>query len=213
MVMKVDCVVEQTLVITLSYDDDTSNTQVVSIGDTVTIDYNKNGNRRVITGIVSTIHADPYNAKCNRKDWYITVSAEDEFGGYAKIPIFNILNVEVLHKKRAVNVINTPNDKTRVTDMRCKGSILQISQNNGRSWFNVLYKLIPDDPTDDRCIRKKILDMIGSDQYSNSDEFIDGIIALIHEEIAKILTGEKRPEDIDDRVKPCDCHHHDEEWG
>ena len=209
MVMKVDCAVEQSLVITITQDDNTSKTQVVSIGDTVAVDYNKNGDKKHSTGIVSAIHADPYNAKCNRKDWYMTVSADSEFGGYVKIPVFSILNLEVLHQKRPVNPINTPNDKSRVTDIRCKGGILQISQNNGRSWLNVLYKLIPDDPSDSRSIRKKILDMIGSDQYSNSDEFIDGIIALIHQEIARILGGDIKPYEIDDRVKPGHCPYAD----
>ena len=190
MVLKISSAVEQTLVLTSIFDDDSTKTIPVSEGDYVTLAYNRNGSRKVVTGNVSTIHANPYNGQLSKKDWYIVVASDDpESVSSAKIPINNILDLNVLRKRRGVHPINTPNNAMRVTDMRIKDNYLQVSNNDGRSWrtvgINADGTLNPDPVGSDKSIADKVSQLIGMDQMATTEEFIDAIVNLINNEVAK----------------------------
>lgn len=81
----------------------------------------------------------------------------------------------------------------RVTDIRVKENFLQISQNWGESWRTVGVNedgtLSDDFVGSDKTIEEAIINMIGSDQYSSSDEFVQGVIDIINDEVRKRLRG------------------------
>lgn len=194
-VMKIGCEVEQQLVITLEFEDGNIKSSNIGKGDYVSIAYNKNGLRTVINGIVTTIYANPYNARgistpcnCNgtKNDWYLIVS-DDETGAVAKININNILDIDVLKQNKFGCNVMTPNNSTRVTHIRIFENVLQVSPDQGATWYNVG----SDGTLNDNLvgyqadIAKKIKAMIGSDQYSSSDELVAGIVDLVNEEAKK----------------------------
>lgn len=190
MVLKIGSEIEQNLVLTIIYDDDVTKTVVVAEGDYVTLAYNRNGSRRVVTGVVNTIHANPYNGQLSRKDWYLIIASDDpESVSSARIPINNILDLNVLRQKRGVHPINTPNNAMRITDMRIKDNFLQVSSNGGRSWRTVGINsdgTLNDDPVgSDKSIADKVAQLIGSDQMATTDEFIAAIVDLINNEVSK----------------------------
>lgn len=190
MVLKIGSEIEQTLVLTIVYDDDSTKTLTVAEGDYITMAYNRNGSRRIVTGVVNTIHANPYNGQLSRKDWYIIVASDNpESMSSAKVPINAILDLNVLRQRRGVHPINTPNNAMRVTDMRIKDNYLQVSNNDGRSWRTVGINAdgtLNDDPVGcDKTIADKISQLIGSDQMATTEEFIDAIINLVNNEVAK----------------------------
>ena len=172
MVMKIGCEVEQSLVITLSFDDETTKTRVISKGDYVSIAYNKNGTRRVVNGAVTTIYANPYNGKVSRKDWYVII-ANDEgqgLGGAVRISILNILDVEVLKTSNNSRNVKTPNNSTRVTDIRVKGNFLQISTNGGLASADEFVKGIVDIINDElRKRRSTVSSSEEIDDWHNAD--------------------------------------------
>ena len=190
MVLKISSEVEQTLVLTIVYDDDNTKTIAVAEGDYITMAYARNGGRRVTTGNVTTIHANPYNGQLSRKDWYIVVASDDpDCTSSVKIPINNILDLNVLRKRRGVHPVNTPNNAMRVTDMRIKDNYLQVSNNDGRTWrtvgINADGTLNPDPVGTDKSVADKVAQLIGSDQMATTEEFINAIVNLINNEVAK----------------------------
>ena len=188
MVMKVNSEAVINLAVTIEFDDGCVKTQVVGAEDYVRVAYNHNGVRRVITGTVVSINANPYNAQATKRDWYFVVSSTEpgDAGRIAKIFVINILDIEVIHKKDQQVYIGTPNDPTRITNMRIVNGYLQVSQNDGHTWRTVGSEPLSDKPIPpDDVLAQKIENMIGSDQYQNTDEFVQGIIDLIHEESRK----------------------------
>lgn len=185
-VMKLGCEVEQQLVISIVFDDDTVKNRRIAKGDYISIAYNKNGMRRVSNGIVATIFANPFNPKLSRKDWYLILSADDN-AGVVRIAINNILDVEVLKQNQFDATVKTPNDSSRVTNIRIHNNTLQISQDDGESWFNVGAngKLNDDFSSDEQEIVDKLTAMIGSDQYADTDELVKGIAEIINQEVRK----------------------------
>ena len=209
MVMKIACDVEQSLTIKISYDDGTIKTKVVSNGDYVSVTYNSNGARRIASGVVTGIHANPYSTQTTRKDWYFVINNDDvEAGpvGSRKIYVVNLIDVEIISMARQVNAINTPNNPMRVTDIRLKAGYLQISTNNGKTWKTVGLEPVSDmDPTIDGTLHQRIHDLIGSDQYTTSDELVVGFEEIIRDEIRKALR-KLRPEEEDGDDCNCHCH-------
>lgn len=209
MVMKISCEVEQSLSVKISYDDGTNKTKVVSNGDYVTVTYNSNGSRRNFSGVVTGIHANPYSTQTTRKDWYFILNNDDiDSGplGSKKIYIVNLIDVEIISMARQVNAINTPNNPMRVTDIRLKAGYLQVSTNNGKTWKTVGLEPVSDmDPTIDGTLHQRIHDLIGSDQYTTSDELVCGFEEIIKDEVRKIIRKLRPEEDEDDG---CDHHHH-----
>ena len=187
MVMKIDSEAIVSLKVTISYDDGAYKTQIVSEGDYVRVAYNHNGARRVVQGTVASIHANPYSSVTSKRDWYFNVINEDPEAvpHVAKIVVVNILDLEVIYKKHQSRSVGTPNDPTRVTHIRVVNGYLQVSQNEGHTWRTINEPLSNRPVPPDDVIAAKIEAMIGSDQYENADEFIKGIIELIHQEARK----------------------------
>ena len=176
------------LAVTIEFDDGCTKTQVLGVGDYARVAYNKNGTRKVVSGSVVSINANPYSAQTTKRDWYFMVASDnpDEVGRVAKILVINVLDLEILHKKNQQMHVGTPNDPTRVTNLRVVNGYLQISQNDGHSWRTVGNEPLSDKPIPpDDVLAQKIEAMIGSDQYAGTDEFIQGIIDLIREESRK----------------------------
>lgn len=187
MVMKIDSEATICLTVSILFDDGTSKTQIISEGDYVRVAYNHNGSRRVIQGTVTGIHANPYAATTSKREWYFNVINEDPEATphIAKILVINMLDLEVIHKKYQSATVGTPNDPTRVTSIRVVNGYLQVSQNEGHTWRTIEQPLSDKPvPPDDELVNK-LMAMIGSDQYENADEFIQGVVDLIHKESHK----------------------------
>lgn len=188
MVMRVNSEAVIELSVTIEFDDGCIKTQVLGVGDYARVAFNHNGTRKVVTGNVVNINANPYSAQTTKRDWYFMVSSDEpgDAGRIAKILVINILDLEILHKKHQQSTVGTPNDPTRVTNIRVVNGYLQISQNDGHTWRTVGNEPLSDKPIPpDDVLAAKIESMIGSDQYANTDEFIQGIIDLVHEESRK----------------------------
>lgn len=198
--MKQTCDVEETLVFTLEYEEGQVKTRVLSAGDYVSIAYNKNGQRRVINGVITTVYANKYAGSVNKKDWYIIVTNDESSGlsATARIQIWQILDVEVLHAKKFAKEVHTPNNSMRVTDIRIRGNVLQVSNNGGRTWKNVGTELSEGPVGNEVTVSDKIKAMIGSDQYANTDEFINGVIDIIYDEVRKHKNQVSAYEEMDD---------------
>lgn len=186
MVMKIGIEVDETLIITLTYDDCTSKTEALSVGDYISIDYNKNGARRRTTGFVNTIHADPSNA-IPRRDQYIIVMSDNpsDMNPAIKISLNNILDVVVIRKHEPTVPISTTEGPMRITHLRYNAGYLQFSTNNGKSWYTIPLEVKEMQVGEAKTIEEKVEAMIGDDQYADSDEFVDGIVRIIQEEVAK----------------------------
>lgn len=186
MVQRLKCEVEQNLVFHIEYDDGTEKTKVISTGDYVWVAYNHNGCRKQVTGTVSGIHANPESTQSTRKDWYFIVHPDSDPVA-VKIICVNVLDAEVLHMRKSVNPINTPNNAMRVTDIRIKAGYLQVSNNNGHSWKTVTGEPLSDiDIPEEAELHDKIHNIIGSDQYSTSDDLVNAIVDLIRDEARKL---------------------------
>lgn len=187
MVMKIESESIVSLKIAISYDDGITKVQVVSEGDFVKVAYNYNGVRRVICGTVSSIHANPYAATISKNDWYFEVVDENPNNNphVAKIMVNSVLDLEVLHKKYQSSTVGSPNDPTRITDIRVLNGYFQISQNNGYTWRTIDMPLSDKPVPPDDQLALKIMAMIGSDQYATSEELIQGLADLVREEADK----------------------------
>jgi len=210
--MKINCEVEQNLSITITYDDGTMKTKLIGIGDYVSVAYNHNGSRRLITGTISSIRANPASMKTTKNDWYFVVNSDDPEArmGSVKILVLNLIDIEVLRMRRQGVHINTPNNSMRVTDIRLKAGYLQVSNNNGRSWKTVGLEPVSDiDIPESQELHDKLHAMIGSDQYETSDDLIRGIEMLIKDEARKIAGNISIYEDTDGECQcdqPWDCN-------
>ena len=198
MVMKLGVECEQMLIVSIEFDDGTVKSEPITKGDYVSVAYNFNGTRRVIDGTVKVIYANPYNGKSSKKDWYIIVANDNPESIHnhrnEKIAVLNILDIQVITSSRYEKTIKTPSNGTRVTTLRVYHNVLQVSQDNGRTWLNV-GALTDDFVGDEIDVYNEIQRMIGSDQYSGSDEFIRGIVALVDR-----LVNKERAK-IDDHIR------------
>ena len=197
-VNKVSVEAEQTLVISIEYSDGMLKTRTVGTGDYISVAFNKNGMRRCVNGTVTYIKADVYNPKVTKNDWYIVVANDEDSGlaGTVRISVVNIIDIEVLRKKNFTANVTTPNNCSRVTTIRVKANVLQVSCNNGRTWMNVgeLY----DGPVGEEInVEDRVRALIGSDQYATSDEFVKLITEIIMDEVRR-LKNEVSGEEADD---------------
>ena len=201
MTLKTDCTVEESLVIKLSFDDNSQKVKVLDVGDYVIIRYNRDGVAKVVSGTVVLIHCNPYSNVGNRSDWYILVQSDDDSHvGTVKINPMRILDVEIAHKKNQPNPINTTNNRMRVTDIRLNNGVLQISQNDGRTWMNVRCVLDCEPVGEELNVQEKLDALIGSDMYADSIEFRKGVCDIIYDEARKIASQSVSNMELDDTV-------------
>ena len=193
MVMQIGADVETSLKLTMTYDDNSMQTKVFSVGDFISVDFNKDGLRRTVCGTVNAIHADPYNGRLSRKDWYIvlhsdaTTKYECGFVGALKIRVLEMIDLTVLTRARQITYVNSPNDETNISDIRFFEDKFQISQNDGASWITIGVAVEKEKEDAQNDLIKKISELIAADREGVTDQLINAIAALIDGETAKEL--------------------------
>ena len=199
MVMQIGADVETSLKLTMTYDDNSSSTKVFSVGDFISVDFNKDGLRRTVCGTVNAIHADPYNGRLSRKDWYIVLHSDSRtkqecgFVGALKIRVLEMIDLTVLSRAKQINYVNSPNDETNITDIRFFEDKFQISQNDGASWITIGVAVEKEKQDAQNDLIKKISEMIAADREGVTDQLIAAIAALIDGETAKELWLRRKP--------------------
>ena len=136
MLMKIGCDAVTSLVIALTFDDETTKTRVLGVGDYVTVTYNKDGVSATVTGTISTISANPYAEKIDRSQWYIIIACTECTSGIAKINPLKILDIDIIRKAVPLVGVSTVDDDThRITTVRVnKTGYFEFSQDSGTTW-------------------------------------------------------------------------------
>ena len=134
MLMDIQCSSEPQIEIRLRFDNQKSKKVIVGKGDLVDVDYNKNGVRRRIEGIVTKISTNGTEAR----GWCIIIDGSGDFSSeIARISPTNILDIDIIRKANDSVGINSPKGKSEIMSLRVKGSRLQYSQ-NGYDWFPIV---------------------------------------------------------------------------
>lgn len=140
------------------YDDDSVKTQMVDIGDYVSLVYNRDGMRTSIDGYVSRIYQDHGYRDC-QPHWFIILSNNNTSTGVAlgKIEVRKIIDLDVLTKASESNEVLTPSDaETRITNIRLKNNVFEISQDYGSSWVAVTPLTTVTPPVEDDALMQEV---------------------------------------------------------
>lgn len=133
MLMNIDCSIVQSIKVALTFDDNKTKEREISTGDLAYFEYNKNGKRKIIEGKVVKIGASDTT---DAKSWFIVVDGSLDFSGQMeRFSPTQILDCDILQKHDSVQYIATPNDSTRITDIRLCNGVLQVSIDGGYSWI------------------------------------------------------------------------------
>ena len=147
MLMNIESSISQSIVISLTFDNGKNKKYEISVGDLCSFEFNKNGRRKMIEGKVIKIFA---SETVDSKSWYIVVDGSLDFAGQTeRFCPNNILDMNIIQKHDAVQYISSPNDSTRVTDIKLDNGVLMVSIDGGYSWF--VPKLDRDRQYDDSC--------------------------------------------------------------
>jgi hypothetical protein len=84
--------------------------------------------------------------------------------------------------------------------MRLNNGILQLSQNDGRTWLNVRCVLDCEPVGEELTVQDKLEALIGSDMYADSIEFRKGVVDIIMDEARKIASQSVSRIELDDNV-------------
>lgn len=132
MLMNIDCSIVQSLKVSLTFDNNKTKEREISKGDLCYFKFNKNGTIREIEGKVVKIGL---NNSTNANSWFIVVDGSLDFSGQMeRFAPTNILDVDIIQKHDTKEYISTPNDSTRITDMRYVNGYLQVSVDGGYSY-------------------------------------------------------------------------------
>lgn len=139
------------------FDDDSVKTQLVDIGDYVSLVYNKDGMRHSIDGYVSRIYQDHGYRDCD-PHWFIILGNKDSADkSIAKIEVRKILDLDVISKASESNTVLTPtNAENRITNIRLKDNVFEISQDFGSSWVAVTPLTTVTPPAEDDDLMKEV---------------------------------------------------------
>ena len=140
------------------YDDDSVKTQMVDIGDYVSLVYNRDGMRTSIDGYVSRIYQDHGYRDC-QPHWFIILSSNNTSTGVAlgKIEVRKIIDLDVLTKASESNEVLTPSDaESRITNIRLKDNVFEISQDYGSSWVAVTPLTTVTPPVEDDTLMQEV---------------------------------------------------------
>ncbi len=117
----------------LTFDDNNKKVREIANGDLVAIEFNKNGKRKRIEGKVVKIGA---SSTIDPKAWYIVVDGSLDYQGQLeRFSPQQILDVDIIRKASNNDYISTPNDSSRVTQIRLYDGFLQLSIDGGYSWI------------------------------------------------------------------------------
>ena len=132
MLMNIENSIVQSLKVSLTFDNNKTKEREISVGDLCYFEFNKNGARKTIEGKVVKINC---NNTSNSNSWVVIVDGSLDFKGQMeRISPNNILDVDIIQKHDAKGYIGTPNDSSRITDMRLVNGYLQVSTDGGYSW-------------------------------------------------------------------------------
>lgn len=133
MLMNIENSVSQSIKISLTFDNNKTKRCEISVGDICSFEFNKNGRRKIIEGKVIKIFASD---TVDSKSWYIVVDGSLDFAGQTeRFCPNNILDVSVIQKHDQAQYISTPNDSTRITDMKLVDGMIMVSIDGGYSWL------------------------------------------------------------------------------
>lgn len=182
MLMNLDCSIVQSIKVSLTFDNNKVKEREISVGDLCMFEFNKNGKRKTIEGKVVKICA---GETVDVRSWYIIVDGSLSFSGQMeRFCPTQILDVDVIQKHDAKTYIGSPNDSTRITDMKYEDGCLKVSIDGGYSFFIPKIKfskegdIPPKKPNHDQdrhhCHHKsKPVEIEGDDEDDLSDEIED----------------------------------------
>lgn len=199
MLLSISYDVIESLIIKLVFENESVKSLKVELGDYVSVTYNKDGKRRIIEGYVKRIYLDNrfehYKENCHHNQhWCMIIDGSmtgDNNAG--RVEVSKILDLDILKKQSESNYINTPMNNNRVTDFRLVGNTLQLSQDNGENWVNVV----------DLPVEKPSIEDCDCNLVSKIESFVPTDIRAdlqkqLIENIAKLVQEEKECN--------CDCH-------
>lgn len=131
MLLNIKCSVVSSIEVNLTFDDNSTKTAVVALGDLIEVEYNSNGLRRQFEGKVISIKANGSDPKA----WYITVDGSGDFDSdKARFSPMSILDINIIQKADSLECIGSPRDITNIKAMRLVKGRLQCTQ-DGVNWF------------------------------------------------------------------------------
>lgn len=132
MLMNIECSIVQSLKVSLTFDNGKTKEREIATGDLCYFEFNKNGKRKTIEGKVTKIGL---SNTVDSKSWFIIVDGSLDFSGQMERFCPNqILDVDIIQKHDTVDYVATPNDSTRITNIRLFDGCLQLSTDGGYSW-------------------------------------------------------------------------------
>ena len=133
MLLDIKCKAISSIQVHLTFDDTTVKDEVIALGDLVNVEYNGNGMRKRIVGIVSnisTVGTDP-------KNWYIIVDGSDDFAkNSARFAPTSILDIEIIRKAGMDNAVLTPIGEEGCPYIRVVRGQFQYSK-DGKVWHRI----------------------------------------------------------------------------
>ena len=130
MLLKNDCFAIASIKVVLTFDDGSTKTRVIGTGDLIMVEYNANGLRKKIEGVVVAVSANGTDPN----KWYIIVDGSDDFGSQkAKFSPKSILDVEIIRKADTLDVVQTVIGEEGVPYIRIIHGQLQYSK-DGYTW-------------------------------------------------------------------------------
>lgn len=133
MLINIECSIVQSLKVSLTFDNNRTKEREIAIGDLCSFVFHKDGMKREIEGKVIKIGM---NNTANTKSWYIIVDGSLDYAGQqVRFCPDNILDCDVIKRHDEKQYISTPNDETRVTNIRLNNGFLQVSIDGGYSYM------------------------------------------------------------------------------
>lgn len=127
MLMDIGCSVINSIKVNLIFDDRSTKSAIIGVGDLLDVTYNANGLRKNIEGKVvkvSAVGIDP-------KGWYIIVDGSGDFESeQAKFSPMSILDVNIIRKADTLDYIKTPIGNNATPYLRVVDGRLQWSKDS-----------------------------------------------------------------------------------
>lgn len=144
MLMNIATSVVQSLKIELTFDNSKVKVREISQGDLIHLEYNDYGKRRVIDGKVLKICT---SLTTNVDQWYFIVDGSLDYNSErVRVCPNHVLDIEIIQKHDAICYVATPNDSTRITNIRLRDNrVLEISNDNGYTWIEMVRLFSEDD--------------------------------------------------------------------
>ena len=147
MLLDIKCKAISSVKVCLTFDDESTKINVISIGDLIDVTYNGNGMQKHIIGRVTNIST----AGSDQRNWYIIVDGSDDFArNGARFSPLSILDLEIIRKADQEIIIKSPIGQFGCPYLRVNKGRLQYSI-DGFEWHYIVVddeNVIEDDDTD-----------------------------------------------------------------